>query len=104
MIRAPAYRGSAASRARDVTQQIVGTDPTAWPRQHLQRIGVVAVGSTRVSEAGINISNIISSSKDHPTFLLLLDLEESDEEKVRALAAEFDSSENIVRVGIIKKS
>jgi D-3-phosphoglycerate dehydrogenase len=64
---------------------------------------IVARISTRVSEAGINISNIINRSKDHHAYTLL-DLEESDEEKVRTLAAEFDSSENIVRVRIIKKS
>jgi D-3-phosphoglycerate dehydrogenase len=56
-----------------------------------------------MSEAGINISNIINRSKDHHAYTLL-DLDESDESKVRALAAEFDSSDNIVRVRIIKKS
>lgn len=64
---------------------------------------IVARISTRVSEAGINISNIINRSKDHHAYTLL-DLDESDEEKVKALAAEFDSSDNIVRVRIIKKS
>ncbi|MBP6984196.1 MAG: phosphoglycerate dehydrogenase, partial [Lactococcus sp.] len=64
---------------------------------------IVARISTRVSEAGINISNIINRSKDHNAYTLL-DLDESDESKVRALAAEFDSSDNIVRVRIIKKS
>ncbi|MFZ2475747.1 MAG: 3-phosphoglycerate dehydrogenase family protein, partial [Lactococcus raffinolactis] len=64
---------------------------------------IVARISTRMSEAGINISNIINRSKDHHAYTLL-DLDESDESKVRALAAEFDSSDNIVRVRIIKKS
>lgn len=63
---------------------------------------IVARISTRVSDAGINISNIINRSKNDHAYTLI-DLDESDEEKVAALAADFESSEHIIKVRIIKK-
>ncbi|MCJ1970172.1 3-phosphoglycerate dehydrogenase family protein [Lactococcus carnosus] len=63
---------------------------------------IVARISTRVSDAGINISNIINRSKNDHAYTLL-DLDESDEQKVQALADEFNKSEHIVKVRIIKK-
>ena len=63
---------------------------------------IVARISTRVSDAGINISNIINRSKNDHAYTLI-DLDESDEEKVKALAAGFESSEHIIKVRIIKK-
>ncbi len=63
---------------------------------------IVARISTRVSDSGINISNIINRSKNDHAYTLI-DLDESDEEKVKALAAGFESSEHIIKVRIIKK-
>lgn len=63
---------------------------------------IVARISTRVSDANINISNIINRSKNDYAYTLI-DLDESDEEKVKALAAGFESSEHIIKVRIIKK-
>ncbi|GFH42021.1 D-3-phosphoglycerate dehydrogenase [Lactococcus hodotermopsidis] len=63
---------------------------------------IVAGISTRVSESGINISNIINRSKGDHAYTLL-DLDETDGAKVQALADEFDKSENIVKVRVIQK-
>jgi D-3-phosphoglycerate dehydrogenase len=64
---------------------------------------IVARISTRVSEAGINIENIINRSKGDHAYTLL-DLDETDAAKIQALADEFEKSENIVKVRIIKKA
>ncbi|KXT76986.1 phosphoglycerate dehydrogenase [Streptococcus sp. DD12] len=61
---------------------------------------IVARISTAVSEAGINIANIINKSKGDYAYTLL-DLDESDEAKVQDLLAAFQGSENIVRVRVI---
>ncbi|GFH40342.1 3-phosphoglycerate dehydrogenase family protein [Lactococcus insecticola] len=63
---------------------------------------IVARISTRVSDNGINISNIINRSKGDFAYTLL-DLDEADAAKVQALADEFEASDNIVKVRIIKK-
>ncbi|MDR1606700.1 MAG: phosphoglycerate dehydrogenase [Streptococcaceae bacterium] len=63
---------------------------------------IVARISTRVSDAGINISNIINRSKGDYAYTLI-DLDEADLTRVQALAADFETAENIVKVRIIKK-
>ncbi|MDO4635040.1 MAG: 3-phosphoglycerate dehydrogenase family protein [Streptococcus sp.] len=63
---------------------------------------IVANISTAVSNLGINIDNIINRSKGDYAYTLL-DLDETDEEKINSLVKSFDDSDNIVRVRLIKK-
>ncbi|MGT2826538.1 3-phosphoglycerate dehydrogenase family protein [Streptococcus himalayensis] len=63
---------------------------------------MVAKISTAVSHLNINIDNIINKSKGDYAYTLL-DLDESDAEKVANLVANFEADENIVRVRVIKK-
>lgn len=63
---------------------------------------IVANISTAVSSLGINIDNIINRSKGDYAYTLL-DLDETDEEKINSLVKSFDDSDNIVRVRLIKK-
>lgn len=63
---------------------------------------IVANISTAVSNLGINIDNIINRSKGDYAYTLL-DLDETDEEKINSLVKSFDNSDNIVRVRLIKK-
>lgn len=63
---------------------------------------IVANISTAVSNLGINIDNIINRSKGDYAYTLL-DLDETDEEKINSLVKSFDASDNIVRVRLIKK-
>ncbi|MBJ7540456.1 phosphoglycerate dehydrogenase [Streptococcus sp. SL1232] len=63
---------------------------------------IVAKISTAVSELGINIDNIINRSKGDYAYTLL-DLDETDKAKVDHLVANFEASDNIVRVRLIAK-
>ncbi|MEW4353389.1 3-phosphoglycerate dehydrogenase family protein [Streptococcus pneumoniae] len=63
---------------------------------------MVAKISTAVSSLNINIDNIINKSKGDYAYTLL-DLDESDGEKVANLVANFEADDNIVRVRVIKK-
>jgi D-3-phosphoglycerate dehydrogenase len=63
---------------------------------------IVAKISTAVSELGINIDNIINRSKGDYAYTLL-DLDETDKAKVDQLVANFEASDNIVRVRLIAK-
>lgn len=62
---------------------------------------IVANISTAVSELGINIENILNRAKGDYAYTLL-DLNESDKEKVQGLVETFKQSENIVRVRLIE--
>lgn len=63
---------------------------------------IVARISTAVSDLNINIDNIINRSKGDFAYTLL-DLDESDESKIKELVDKFNESDNIVRVRLIKK-
>lgn len=63
---------------------------------------IVAKISTAVSDLGINIDNIINRSKGNFAYTLL-DLDEDDFSKIEALVKQFEDSDNIVRVRLIKK-
>ncbi|SDQ23703.1 D-3-phosphoglycerate dehydrogenase [Streptococcus equinus] len=63
---------------------------------------IVAKISTAVSELGINIDNIINRSKGDYAYTLL-DLDETDKAKVDHLVANFEASDNIIRVRLIAK-
>ena len=63
---------------------------------------IVAKISTAVSDLGINIDNIINRSKGDYAYTLL-DLDETDKAKIDHLVANFESSDNIVRVRLITK-
>lgn len=63
---------------------------------------IVAKISTAVSELGINIDNIINRSKGDYAYTLL-DLDETDKAKVDLLVANFEASDNIIRVRLIAK-
>ena len=63
---------------------------------------IVAKISTAVSELGINIDNIINRSKGDYAYTLL-DLDETDKAKVDHLVANFEASDNIIRVCLIAK-
>jgi D-3-phosphoglycerate dehydrogenase len=63
---------------------------------------IVAAISTHVSNADINIENIINRSKGNYAYTLL-DLDETDEIKVQTLADEFSAFKNIIKVRVIKK-
>lgn len=62
---------------------------------------IVASISTAVSDLGINIDNIINKSKGDYAYTLL-DLDETDETKVAELVNKFETSDNIVKVRLIK--
>ena len=62
---------------------------------------IVARISTAVSDFNINIDNIINRSKGDYAYTLL-DLDETDKEKIDELVAKFEASDNIVRVRLIK--
>ena len=61
---------------------------------------IVARITTAVSELGINIDNIINRSKGAYAYTLL-DLDETDQQKVADLVARFEASDNIIRVRVI---
>ncbi|HEO2654371.1 TPA: phosphoglycerate dehydrogenase [Streptococcus agalactiae] len=63
---------------------------------------IVAKISTAVSELGINIDNIINRSKGDYAYTLI-DLDETDNNKISTLIEEFEGDENIVRVRLIAK-
>lgn len=63
---------------------------------------IVAKISTAVSDLGINIDNIINRSKGDFAYTLL-DLDESDKDKIDQLVTKFENSDNIVRVRLITK-
>ena len=63
---------------------------------------IVAKISTAVSDLGINIDNIINRSKGDYAYTLL-DLDETDKAKVDHLVANFEASDNIIRVRLIAK-
>lgn len=63
---------------------------------------IVAKISTAVSDLGINIDNIINRSKGDFAYTLL-DLDETDKAKIDHLVANFEKSENIVRVRLITR-
>ncbi len=63
---------------------------------------IVANISTAVSNLGINIDNIINRSKGDYAYTLI-DLDEEDKSKIDILVAEFEASDNIVRVRLIAK-
>ena len=63
---------------------------------------IVAKISTAVSDLGINIDNIINRSKGDYAYTLL-DLDETDKAKIDHLVANFEASDNIVRVRLIAK-
>lgn len=63
---------------------------------------IVARISTAVSEANINIANILNRSKGDYAYTLL-DLDESDRDKIDELVATFEASENIIKVRLIQK-
>ncbi|MGT2801711.1 3-phosphoglycerate dehydrogenase family protein [Streptococcus henryi] len=63
---------------------------------------IVAKISTAVSDLGINIDNIINRSKGDFAYTLL-DLDESDKDKIDQLVTNFENSDNIVRVRLITK-
>ncbi|MGT2964879.1 phosphoglycerate dehydrogenase [Streptococcus acidominimus] len=62
---------------------------------------MVAKISTAVSQLNINIDNILNRSKGDYAYTIL-DLDEADREKITALAQQFESDENIVKVRIIE--
>ncbi|MTB64307.1 phosphoglycerate dehydrogenase [Streptococcus sp. zg-86] len=62
---------------------------------------MVAKISTAVSSLNINIDNILNRSKGDYAYTML-DLDEADMEKIKALAEQFESDENIVKVRIIE--
>ena len=62
---------------------------------------IVARISTAVSEANINIANILNRSKGDYAYTLL-DLDETDKDKIDALVAAFEASENIIKVRLIQ--
>ncbi|MGT2929457.1 phosphoglycerate dehydrogenase [Streptococcus dentasini] len=62
---------------------------------------IVARISTAVSDANINIANILNRSKGDFAYTLL-DLDETDKDKINALVAAFESSDNIIKVRLIK--
>ena len=59
--------------------------------------------STAVSELGINIDNIINRQKGGDYAYTLLDLDETDKAKVDHLVANFEASDNIIRIRLIAK-
>ncbi len=63
---------------------------------------IVAKISIAVSDLGINIDNIINRSKGDFAYTLL-DLDESDKDKIDQLVTNFENSDNIVRVRLITK-
>lgn len=63
---------------------------------------IVAKISTAVSNLNINIDNIINRSKGDYAYTLL-DLDECDGQKINQLVADFEASENIIRVRLITK-
>ena len=63
---------------------------------------IVARISTAVSEANINIANILNRSKGDYAYTLL-DLDESDRDKIDELVATFEASESIIKVRLIQK-
>lgn len=63
---------------------------------------IVAKISTAVSDLGINIDNIINRSKGDYAYTLF-DLDETDKAKIDYLVANFEASDNIVRVRLITK-
>ena len=63
---------------------------------------IVARISTAVSEANINIANILNRSKGDYAYTLL-DLDESDRDKIDELVATFEASKNIIKVRLIQK-
>ncbi|MBF0787458.1 MULTISPECIES: 3-phosphoglycerate dehydrogenase family protein [unclassified Streptococcus] len=62
---------------------------------------MVAKISTAVSNLNININNILNRSKGDYAYTML-DLDEVDKEKIKALAEQFESDENIIKVRIIE--
>lgn len=62
---------------------------------------IVAKISTEVSSHNINIDNIINKSRGEYAYTLL-DLDETDKDKVDDLVAKFQADENIVRVRLIE--
>lgn len=63
---------------------------------------IMAKISTAVSVLGINIDNIINRSKGDYAYTLI-DLDETDNNKISTLIEEFEGDENIVRVRLIAK-
>lgn len=63
---------------------------------------IVAKISTEVSSHNINIDNIINKSKGDYAYTLL-DLDETDADKIKKLVDTFQADENIVRVRLIEK-
>ena len=57
--------------------------------------------STAVSNLDINIANILNRSKGDYAYTIL-DLDETDKAKIDDLVANFEASDNIVRVRLIK--
>ncbi|MGT2907664.1 phosphoglycerate dehydrogenase [Streptococcus dentiloxodontae] len=62
---------------------------------------IVARISTLVSDANINIDNILNRSKGDYAYTIL-DLDETDKSKIDDLVAKFETNDNIVRVRLIK--
>lgn len=62
---------------------------------------IVARLSTAVSNLDINIANILNRSKGDYAYTIL-DLDETDKAKIDDLVANFEASDNIVRVRLIK--
>lgn len=62
---------------------------------------IVAKISTAVSELGINIENILNRAKGDYAYTLL-DLDESDKDKIVGLVDKFEADDNIVRVRLIE--
>lgn len=61
---------------------------------------IVAKISTAVSDLSINIDNILNRSKGDYAYTIL-DLDETDRQKIDALVTQFEASENIIRVRLI---
>ena len=59
--------------------------------------------STSIATLDINIDNMINRSRDDYAYTIL-DIAETDEEKIAAAAAKIQSSENIIRVRTIKNT
>lgn len=62
---------------------------------------IVARLSTAVSDLDINIDNILNRSRGEYAYIIL-DLDETDKGKIDELVANFEASDNIVRVRLIK--
>lgn len=62
---------------------------------------IVAKISTAVSDLDINIANILNRSRGDYAYTLL-DLDETDKNKIEQLIANFETSDNIIRVRLIE--